>query len=213
MFGIVTDEAAIEAAGVTPPALVLYRAFDEPETTYPYPIGSASVKDIEEWIKDLSVPIIGEVNGENYAIYAASEKPLAYLLVDPSDDAHKEHIDSMKAIAADHRSKVNFVWIDAIKFGDHAKALNLQEAQWPSFVIQDITKQLKFPFDQSIRLTPERVAEMLEQFHAGKLEPQLKSQPIPDTQDESVYNLVGKQFDEIVLDDAKDVFIEFYASW
>jgi len=54
---------------------------------------------------------------------------------------------------------------------------------------------------------------MLELFHAGKLEPQLKSQPIPETQDESVFNLVGKQFDEIVFDDSKDVFVEFYATW
>jgi len=84
---------------------------------------------------------------------------------------------------------------------------------WPSFVIQDLTQQLKFPFDQNIRLTPERIAEMLENFHTGKLEPELKSQPIPATQDESVYNLVGKEFDKVVMDESKDVFVEFYASW
>lgn len=213
LFGLSSDEDAIAAAGVTPPAIVLYRQFDEPESTYPYPITSASVKDIEEWIQELSVPVIGEVNAENYAVYAASSKPLAYLFVDPSDEAHKEHIESIRPIAAEHKSKVNFVWIDAIKFGDHAKALNLQEPVWPSFVIQDLTKQLKFPFDQNIRITPERIAEMLENFHAGKLEPELKSQPIPATQDESVYNLVGKEFDKVVMDKSKDVFVEFYASW
>jgi protein disulfide-isomerase A1 len=73
--------------------------------------------------------------------------------------------------------------------------------------------QLKFPFDQNIRVTPERLAEHVELYKAGTLEPSLKSQPIPTTQDESVYNLVGKQFDEIVFDDSKDVFVEFYASW
>jgi len=213
LFGLTTDEAAIAAAGVTPPAIVVYRSYDEPETTYPYPIASASVKDIEEWIQELSIPIIGEVNGENYAVYAASPKPLAYLFVDPSDEKHEEHIAAIKPVAANHRGKLNFVWIDAIKFGDHAKALNLQEAQWPSFVIQDLTKQLKYPLDQNSPVTPERVVEMLELFHAGKLEPQLKSQPIPETQDESVFNLVGKQFDEIVFDDSKDVFVEFYATW
>jgi protein disulfide-isomerase A1 len=213
LFGLATDEAAIAAAGVTPPAIVVYRSYDTPETTYPYPIASASVKDIEEWIQDLSIPIIGEVNGDNYAVYAASSKPLAYLFVDPSDEKHEEHIAAIKPIAADHKGKLNFVWIDAIKFGDHAKALNLQEAQWPSFVIQDLTQQLKYPLDQATPVTPERVVEMLELFHGGKLEPQLKSQPIPATQDESVFTLVGKQFDEIVFDDSKDVFIEFYATW
>jgi protein disulfide-isomerase A1 len=213
LFGTTTDEEAIAAAGVSAPSVVVYRSFDDFATTYPYPISSASVKDFEEWIKDLSIPIIGEVNGENYAMYAASPKPLAYLFLDPSDEEHLAHIASIRPIAAEHRSKLNFVWIDAIQFGDHAKSLNLPEAQWPSFVIQDMETQLKFPFDQNIRVTPERLAEHVELYKAGTLEPSLKSQPIPTTQDESVYNLVGKQFDEIVFDDSKDVFVEFYASW
>jgi len=54
---------------------------------------------------------------------------------------------------------------------------------------------------------------MIEAFKAGELEPQLKSQPIPDVQDEPVLTVVGKQFDEIVFDEDRDVFIEFYASW
>ncbi|KAF9244476.1 thioredoxin-like protein [Melanogaster broomeanus] len=45
----------------------------------------------------------------------------------------------------------------------------------------------------------------------GKLLPKLKSQPIPETQDESVFNLVGEEFEEVVFDDSKDVFVEFYA--
>jgi protein disulfide-isomerase A1 len=213
LFGSTTDEEAISAGGVTAPAVVVYRNFDDFATTYPYPIGSASVGDFEEWLQDLSIPIFGEVNGDNYAIYASSPKPLAYLFVDPSDEEHHAHITAIKSVAADHRGKMNFVWIDAIKFGDHAKAMNLLEVQWPAFVIYDIEKQFKFPFDQNIRVTPERVAEHVELYHSGKLEPELKSQPIPATQDESVYNLVGKQFDEVVFDDSKDVFVEFYASW
>jgi len=213
LFGATTDEEATSMAGVVPPAVVVYRSFDDFATTYPYPIASASVKDFEEWIKELSVPILGEVNGDNYAMYASSSKPLAYLFVDPTDQEHDAHIEAMKPVAADYRGKVNFVWIDAIKFGDHAKSLNLPEPQWPSFVIQEMESQLKYPFDQNVRVTPERLAEHIELYSSGKLEPQLKSQPIPATQDESVYNLVGKQFEEVVFDDSKDVFVEFYASW
>lgn len=213
LFGLSTDEAAIAAAGVTPPAIVVYRNYDAPETTYPYPIASVSVNDLGEWLEDLSIPILGEVNADNYAVYAGSEKPLAYLFVDPADEKLEEHIAALKPVAAENRGKVNFVWIDAAKFGDHAKALNLVEAQWPSFVIQDLTKQLKYPLDQSAPVTSERVKTMLELFNSGKLEPSLKSQPIPEIQDESIFNLVGKQFDEIVFDDSKDVFVEFYATW
>lgn len=213
LFGSTTNSALAEAEGVSPPAIVLYRAFDEPKTEYPYPIGSAKVKDIEKWIKELSIPVIDEVNTENYQMYAQSGKPLAYLFLDPTDSLHDEYIASLRSVATKYKNNVNFVWIDAIKFGDHAKALNLNEPKWPSFVIQDLQKQLKFPYDQSKEFQAEEIEKMVAEYAEGKLQPQLKSQPIPATQDEPVFNLVGKQFDEVVFDDEKDVFVEFYASW
>lgn len=213
LFGLTTDKGAIDAAGVTPPTIVLYRSFDEPVSEYPYPVASATVKDIEEWIKDLSIPVIAEVTTENYQAYAQSGKPLAYLFVDPTDSKLQEYVDALHPIASKYKGKVNFVYIDAIKFGDHAKALNLNEVKWPSFVVQDLSKQLKYPYDQGKEVTVEAVDEMVSQFLDGQLEPQLKSQPIPESQDEPVFNLVGKQFDEVVFDDEKDVFVEFYATW
>jgi protein disulfide isomerase family A protein 3 len=47
----------------------------------------------------------------------------------------------------------------------------------------------------------------------GKLEPYLKSEPIPTNTDEKVKVVVAKQFNEIVNDPSKDVLIEFYAPW
>jgi protein disulfide-isomerase A1 len=213
LFGLSTDKDAFNLAGVDPPALVLYRQFDEPRVLYPYPVASASVEDVEQWIADLSIPYLDEVGAENYALYADSGKPLAYVFVDPSDEHTKDHLDALKLVATKYHRYVNFVWIDATKFGDHAKALNLMEEKWPAFVIQDLDKQLKFPYDQSNPLVPEKVDEMVEAFRAGKLEPQLRSQPVPEVQDEPVFNLVGKQFEEIVFDDDRDVFVEFYATW
>jgi len=213
LFGLSTDKDAFALAGVTPPAIIVYRSFDEPSSTYPYPVIDAKSSDIEEWIQELSIPVFDEVSGENYATYANSPKPLAYLFIDPTSDKKDAEIASIKTVAQKYKSKVNFVWIDAIKFGDHAKALNLQEAKWPSFVIQNVEEQLKYPYDQSKEVTPEAVSAWVEQYLLGKLLPELKSQPIPETQDESVFNLVGKQFEEIVFDDSKDVFVEFYASW
>ncbi|TFK43487.1 protein disulfide isomerase [Crucibulum laeve] len=213
LFGVTTDEAAIKAAGVTPPAVVVYRSFDEPKSDYPYPISSLTSEDLVSWIKELSVPTIDEVSGENYAVYAQSPKPLAYLFLDPSSEDKEAQIEAIRPVAQKYKSKMNFVWIDAIKFGDHAKALNLMESKWPAFVVQDLEKQLKYPYDQTIDVTPEGAADWVEQYLSGKLQPQLKSQPIPETQDESVITLVGKNFEDVVYDDSKDVFVEFYASW
>lgn len=213
LFGLSTDSEAITAAGVTPPAIVVYRDFDEHETAYPYPVPSATVKDVEDWIQELSIPLLGEVNGETYGIYVTSGRPLAYLFVDPADENSQGYIESLRPVASLYRGKVNFVWIDATKFGDHAKALNLAEPKWPSFVIQDLQKQLKYPYDQDKAVEPDAVSALIVDYIEGKLLPKLKSQPIPETQDESVFTLVGQQFEEVAFDDSKDVFIEFYATW
>jgi len=160
-----------------------------------------------------SIPIIAEVSAENYMVYAQSGKPLAYLFVDPTSESKDEYIERVRAVAVEHKDEINFVWIDAIKFGDHAKALNLAESVWPSFVIQDLGKQLKYPLEQQTEITTAVVKDWVHSFISGTLQPILKSQPIPETQDEPVYNLVGKEFEQVVLQDDKDVFVEFYASW
>jgi protein disulfide-isomerase A1 len=41
----------------------------------------------------------------------------------------------------------------------------------------------------------------------------MKSQPEPETQDGPVAELVGTNFEKLVLDKEKDVFVEFYAPW
>jgi len=63
-----------------------------------------------------------------------SQSPEELSSIDPSAEKG-EHIDLLKPIARRFHNKVNFVWIDAVQFGDHAKALNLQEPKWPAFVI------------------------------------------------------------------------------
>lgn len=213
LFGLVTDESVIKDAGVEAPAVLVYRSYDEPRSVYPYPLPSATVQDFEDWLQELAIPILDEVSGDNYAIYASSSKPLAYLFIDPTSERKEEHLAMLKPIAAKYKSKMNFVWIDAIKFGDHGKALNLQELKWPAFVIQNVEQQLKYPYDQSNAVSFEGVSNWVEKYLDGKLEPSLKSQPIPIEQTEAVYTLVGKSFEDVVYDDAKDVFVEFYASW
>lgn len=48
---------------------------------------------------------------------------------------------------------------------------------------------------------------------AGTLRPSIKSEPIPKDNSGPVKVVVADNFEEIVLDESKDVFIEFYAPW
>lgn len=46
-----------------------------------------------------------------------------------------------------------------------------------------------------------------------KLEPYLKSETIPESNDGPVVVAVAKNFDEVVVNNEKDTLIEFYAPW
>ena len=52
----------------------------------------------------------------------------------------------------------------------------------------------------------------LDDFRAGKLEPHLKSEPIPEEQG-ALTVLVGKNWESIVKDETKDVLVKYYAPW
>ncbi|CAE6422244.1 unnamed protein product [Rhizoctonia solani] len=214
LFGITTDADAIKEAGVTAPALVIYKSFDEGRVDHPVDIiKSATPESLVSFIKENSVPLLDEISGENYANYAQSGHPLAYLFLDPTQSHKDAKIAELTPIAKKYKGKVNFVWIDAIKYAEHGKALNLLEAKWPAFVIDDMPNSLKFPHDQSGDLTADSVSSHIDAYLSGGLKPMLKSDPVPESNDGPVLTLVGSQFDEIVFDDSKDVLAEFYAPW
>ncbi|XP_046403308.1 protein disulfide-isomerase A3 [Ischnura elegans] len=59
----------------------------------------------------------------------------------------------------------------------------------------------------------ENFEKFLTELKDGKLEPYLKSEPIPEDNSGPVKIAVAKNFDEIVTDNGKDTLIEFYAPW
>ncbi|KAL5709797.1 protein disulfide-isomerase [Ranunculus cassubicifolius] len=69
----------------------------------------------------------------------------------------------------------------------------------------------KFVLDGEV--TFDNVKAFGEDFLGDKLKPFLKSDPIPETNDEDVKIVVGNNFDDIVLDESKDVLLEIYAPW
>lgn len=63
------------------------------------------------------------------------------------------------------------------------------------------------------QVTLENLKAFGEDFVEDKLKPFYKSDPIPETNDGDVKIVVGNNFDEIVLDESKDVLLEIYAPW
>lgn len=209
LFGGVNDAEVAKAEGIEAPAIVLYKSFDEGKATFTQTFDAEA---IEAFAKTAATPLIGEVGPETYSGYMSAGIPLAYIFAETPEE--RETLGAaVKPIAEKHRGVINFATIDAKSFGAHAGNLNLQADKFPAFAIQETVKNQKFPFDQEKEITHDSISAFVEDFVAGKIEPSIKSEPIPETQEGPVTVVVAKNYEDIVLDDTKDVLIEFYAPW
>lgn len=72
----------------------------------------------------------------------------------------------------------------------------------------------KYTFTHPVKgLQIEHVKSFIKDFKSGIIKPFLKSEDPPAEQNEPVKVVVGTTFKDIVLDENKDVLIEFYAPW
>jgi len=62
-------------------------------------------------------------------------------------------------------------------------------------------------------LTVDNIGQFLDDVLAGNLKPHLKSEAVPVPNDGPVTVIVGTEFDKIVRDPTKDVFVKYYAPW
>ncbi|KAJ9647265.1 protein disulfide-isomerase precursor [Coniosporium tulheliwenetii] len=209
LFGATNDAALAKAEGVKQPAIVLYKTFDEGKNTF---TDKFSKSAIEDFAKVASVPLVGEVGPETYAGYMAAGIPLAYIFAETPEE-REELAAALKPVAQKHKGKINIATIDATAFGQHAGNLNLEIGNWPAFAIQDTQKNQKFPYTQGQKLTEAAIGKFVDDFLAGKIEPSIKSEPIPEKNDGPVTVIVAHNYKDIVLDDSKDVLVEFYAPW
>ncbi|KZZ89473.1 protein disulfide isomerase [Moelleriella libera RCEF 2490] len=209
LFGGVNDAAVAEAEGAKFPSIVLYKSFDEGKNVFS---DKFEAEAIEKFAKTAATPLVGEVGPETYADYMSAGIPLAYIFAETQEERDTLS-KTLKPIAEKHKGKINFATIDAKAFGAHAGNLNLKTDKFPAFAIHDTVGNKKFPYSQDDEITHDLIAKFTDDYAAGKVEPSVKSEPVPEKQDGPVTVIVAKNYEQIVLDDKKDVLVEFYAPW
>ncbi|KAJ2811068.1 protein disulfide-isomerase precursor [Coemansia furcata] len=194
--------------GITGPGVVVYKEFDDGKDVFS---GKITADELRNFIKASSVPIFGEITGENYATYAQTGLPFGFAFFD-SEESRKKLEEQIYPIAKEYKGVISFVLIDATKYSSQADHLNLKH-EWPALAIQSQTNLAKFPFPQDKELSKANVHSFVKDFAEGNLQPSYKSEAIPESNDGNVFVMVTEQFNEVVFDKTKDVLLEFYAPW
>jgi len=81
----------------------------------------------------------------------------------------------------------------------------------PMVVVLDENDK-KYIMEEEFTPDGKSLRAFIEQYLAGDIEPFVKSEAVPETQGPNV-KVVGKNFDEVVLNSDADVFIKMYAPW
>ncbi|XP_065337000.1 protein disulfide-isomerase A3 [Cloeon dipterum] len=213
-FGNSADEAVLKKADVND-GIVLFRPkhlankFEPATVKYD---GAANKDAIEKWINKNYHGLVGHRTRDTSKDF---ENPLivAYYAVDYTKNPKgtnywrnrilkvaKDHTDFNFAISAkdDFQHELNEFGIDFVA-GDK-----------PLVFARD-AKNRKFAMKDEFSI--ENFETFIKDLKADKLDPYLKSEPIPDDNEGPVVVAVAKNFDEVVTKVDKDVLIEFYAPW
>lgn len=119
----------------------------------------------------------------------------------------------MAPIAKKYRGRIIFGIVDVKVFNSIADDLRLEPNKWPAFAIKDAVKGHRFPLDQGQQLSEQVLSSFVESFVNGKLKPTIKSESIPEKQEGPVTVIVGHTYDDIVINNEKDVLIDYYTQW
>lgn len=165
--------------------------------------------EFKKFALEESFPLFGAINGDNFRKYVERDQSLVWFCGADNDfNAYKVPI---REAAKGTRQHYHIVWLDTDQFKGHAESV-LGVTEFPALVAQTNKGRYVLPDAAAAMREAQKVAQFLQDVRDGKVERSLKSEPVPEKNDEAVKVVVGKTFEEMVIRD-KDVFLEVYAPW
>lgn len=192
------------------PALVLLKEEAEKISHFD---GQFTKSAIAQFVKENKLPLVTTFTRE--AAPAIFENPIKMqLLLFATSNDSENLLPAFQAAAKGFKGKLIFVYVemDNEDYGIQVSEYFGVSGDAPKVVAytgNDDSR--KFLLDGD--LTLQSIKSFAEDFLEDKLKPFYKSDPIPETNDGDVKVVVGNNFDEIVLDESKDVLLEIYAPW
>lgn len=192
------------------PVLILLK--EEPEKMS-YFNGQFGKFAISEFVFANKLPLITTFTRESASAIFESQIKKQLLLFATADDSEKV-LPLFEQAAKLYKGKIIFVYVQ-LDNEDTGKPVSDYFG-----VTGDEPKVLAYTGNEDARkfllegeVTLDKIKAFVDDFLEDKLKPFYKSDPIPETNDGDVKVVVGNNFDEIVLDESKDVLLEIYAPW
>ncbi|XP_013391677.1 protein disulfide-isomerase A4 [Lingula anatina] len=176
---------------------------------------SPSVKDLQAFYEKHQLPLVGHMTRSQES-KRWTKRPLCviYFTVDWSID-HRDATNAWRLRFADIAKEypdITFAVADEEDYNGHLKDFQLDDSGEELAIGCFDSKGKRYAMEPMEEYEADDFKEFLDKFQKGAIKPVVKSQPVVK-QKGPVKVVVGKNFEEIVLDKKKDVLIELYAPW
>jgi len=192
------------------PALVLLKKEEEKLARFD---GNFTKAAIAEFVSANKVPLVINFTREGASLIFENAVKNQLILFAKANESEK-HLPTLREVAKSFKGKFVFVYVqmDNEDYGEAVSGFFGVTGTDPKVLVYTGNEDMrKFILDGE--LTVKNIKTLAEDFLAEKLKPFHKSDPVPENNDGDVKIIVGKNFDEIVLDESKDVLLEIYAPW
>jgi len=213
VFAHTTDAACATSFGAATPGVVFFRKFETETNLY---TGAADKDSLTAFVKPLMVPTVFEFSEEEIEAVFGQQQPTVLLFRSDATDKDAAFMATFEEAAKANKGKMLFGYADIAEGIQErlAEFVGVSEAQLPTLraIVPNGMKKFECA-TKPADLTVDVISTFVEEVLGGKLAPSLKSEPIPEKNDAPVKVIVGKEFDKIVKDETKDVFVKYYAPW
>jgi protein disulfide-isomerase A1 len=214
VFATTTSADVAAHYGVTIPAVIVLKKFDEGRTDF---TGKFTPEEINVFVAGNQLPYVIEFSDANAPkIFGGAIKTHILLFVDKSDAKYEEYVNAMKAVAKNKQGKLLFVVVDSSQ-PDHQRIVEffgIPASDLPAVRLIDIANEMAKFKPESKAITAEVLQKFADDFLSGNLKKHLMSEATPaDWDAKPVKILTGENFANVALDASKHVLVEFYAPW
>jgi protein disulfide-isomerase A1 len=189
--------------------IVIYKKHDEGKVS----LNESFTEDsLREFIQANVYPLVSEASDDVLTYIFENNKKVFFYFKEEGDNSF---VDVIRSIAPAYKGIIYF--ITATKGEELTQHLteyySISEDKFPIIRITDVISDEKvIHYSHSGGFSFESVKNTIDDFLAGKLNPHIKSEPIPKVQ-RGVYKIVANTYHDLIINSDKNVLLKFYAPW
>eukprot|EP00270_Netrium_digitus_P007482 TRINITY_DN2182_c0_g1_i2.p1 TRINITY_DN2182_c0_g1~~TRINITY_DN2182_c0_g1_i2.p1 ORF type:complete len:540 (-),score=187.34 TRINITY_DN2182_c0_g1_i2:173-1792(-) len=195
------------------PTVRLFKEFDEGFSDFT----SFEIPALKHFVQTKSLPVIVEMSSDpshrDHIIRAFDlDSPKVLLFFDYAGEEERVKLKEEFMKVAKAESPQSIFFMGDAPYNKHAlQYFGVEEdTTVPVLCFHVKEGQKKWVYTN---ISASEIADYMSKFNEGKLHLTLKSEPVPESNNEAVKVVVANTFNDLIVNSGKNVLIEFYAPW